>query len=79
VHIIETFSFALAGPSTSFHAITRFQEQLTNIECVRSGHAGGENNRIRSHWEKSFIFMKIDFVSSSNMAAMNTLYKLKHN
>jgi len=32
------------------------------IEWVRSGHAGGENKRIRFHWEKSFIFMQIDFI-----------------
>jgi len=32
------------------------------IECVRSGHAGGENNKVRFHWEKSFIFTQIGFI-----------------
>ena len=51
--------------------------KFISIECVHSGHAGGENNRIRFHWEKSFIFMQIDFiVCSSNMAATNALYTL---
>ena len=26
------------------------------IERVHSGHAGGENNRIRFHWEKIYVY-----------------------